>query len=378
MYVQQLKHLPLKTIDALVDTIENVLKPTRYALIVHDKDVDKNGKPEEPGVHVMLSFDNARYVSGTAKKLHDKAQYVELWEGDANNGYAYLVHATTKARKEGKYQYDPCQVIANFDYVGLLAKITTEIEQARIEKGVKVSVLLDALYVGAISKQEVEERLTGSQYGQYRRQLEDVWAKRLQNLAEEWRDKMIAQGKQVQAIWIFGPAGTGKTSLAKEYAQKSGQEWFVSGSSRDIFQNYTGQHTIILDELRPNVIPYQDLLRIMDPFGADTQVMAPSRYRDKALACDIIIVTSPYDPHEFYCSTFANPDTEKTDSFSQLLRRLSLVVSMDQQDTNAMEYDDSKKKFVPIPGTGRPNPYSRLARSAPPVNTVDIYNSLFE
>ena len=57
MYEQQLKHLPFPftTKEELAAFIEKVLKPKRYALILHDKDVDDKGNPVEPHIHVMLS-----------------------------------------------------------------------------------------------------------------------------------------------------------------------------------------------------------------------------------------------------------------------------------------------------------------------------------
>lgn len=102
-----------------------------------------------------------------------------------------------------------------------------------------------------------------------------MYARHLQVSAAEWRAKMRDEGRRVQTIWIFGPAGTGKSSLAKQYAQSKGEPFFVSGSTRDVFQGYAGQHTIILDELRPSSIPYADLLRVTDPYAIEHEVMAP-------------------------------------------------------------------------------------------------------
>ena len=181
-----------------------------------------------------------------------------------------------------------------------------------------IDELLNALYSGVLSKEDVEKHLTGAQYGRYRRQIEDVWAKRLRNLADEWRAEMAAQNRRIKVIWIYGPAGAGKTSLARAYAEQIGQSYYISGSSRDPFERYAGEHTLILDELRPNVIPYQDLLRLTDPFGA--QVMAPARYHDRVLACDTIIITSPYDPIKFY---FGLRSVQSVDSYRHYCDALS-------------------------------------------------------
>ena len=91
----------------------------------------------------------------------------------------------------------------------MIQKISLEIErakeeQAKKEQAIKPEDLLDMLYLGILTKKEVEQQLTGSMYARYRRQIEDVWAKRLQNLAAEWREKMVKQGKSVQVLWIYG------------------------------------------------------------------------------------------------------------------------------------------------------------------------------
>lgn len=355
---------------------------------MHDRELDEHGQPKEPDIHAMMSFVNARYCSAVAKKLGDKPQYVQAWTGNANNGYAYLVHTTDKAKRAGKHQYDPSEVKANFDFPALMADIRGEIAQAKTEhqSTANVKTMLDLLYTGAVTKDEIERQLSGAQYARYHRQIADVDAKRLVREAEKWRAEMRAKNAQIQVIWIYGPSATGKTSLAKDYARKKGQPYFISGSTRDVFQGYAGEHTMILDELRPGVITYDDLLRITDPHGIDNQVMVPCRYNDKAIACDLIIITTPYMPVEFYNALFPSQlmssNSNHVDSLDQLVRRISLTIEMTGKKIKAMQYKPfphcpTDGYYWPIPGAERPNPYSVLARPAPADIDVDLFNSMF-
>lgn len=375
MYEQQLAHLPAKTQENLIDLIGK-LKPKRYALILHDKDVNEKGQQVEPHIHVMLSFDNARSINSVAKLLGDKAQYIEAWKGDSNNGYAYLIHATDNART--KYQYDISEVTANFDYPALMEKVTAEVKKAdTFGDSAKIKNFLNLLYIGAISKSEVEKQLTGAQYAKAKKQIEDVWAKYQQNYAIQWREEMKASGKTVTVIWIYGTAGTGKSSFAKVYAQKRGNPYCMSGSSRGVFETYQGEHTLILDELRPDSIPYHDLLRILDPFGMSEQVMSPSRYNDKALTCDLIIITTPYSPLAFYFEIF-NYKSNMIDGFGQLNRRITLTINMTDTEILTATYDSEKQCYITDPTSSRPNPYSTASRPPMAVSADDIYKSMFD
>ena len=59
--------------------------------------------------------------------------------------------------------------------------------------------LLDLLYTGDISKKEIEQRLSGSQYAKAKQKIETVYLKRLENQAELWRKEMIKIMKWLQS-----------------------------------------------------------------------------------------------------------------------------------------------------------------------------------
>lgn len=382
MYAQKMDHLPdgIKTKDDLVDLIKNKVKPDRYAVIVHNKETDKDGKIKDADIHAMLCFKNACRITSIAKKLGDKAQYIQIWNGAVNNGFSYLLHRTENAKAEGKYQYSPDDVTANFDFSALMQRLETrdKLKQYQVGSDSRYTIdeLLNALYLGVMSKETVEKQMTGAMYGRYRRQVEDVWRKRLQILAEEWREEMAAQGRQVKVIWIYGASGVGKTRMARAYAEKLGQSYYITGSSRDLFQGYKGEHTMIIDELRPNAIPYQDLLRIMDPYGE--QVMAPSRYVDKALACDVIIVTTPYDPSAFYLANFSH---EMPDGVDQLIRRITLCIRMTQEHIERIQLRETSDvqhgtELEIIPKEIVANPYAGEVHPTENAKCDDLFHEI--
>lgn len=375
MYTQQIQYLKC-TLQELTELVKE-LDPTKYAMIVHDKDVDENGKQVEPHVHLMMCFENSRHVNAIAKKLNDNPQQITVWKGRAENGFAYLLHHTDSSRNS--HQYDPSEVTANFKYVAMMAKAERQVEQA---KGKDIKFMLDTLLIGAISKREVLEQLSGHEFAKYHRQIEDVHAQCLKRRAEEWRQKMIAEGRKLEFIWINGPAGVGKSRLARDYAEKRGQPYFVTGSNRDIFEGYNGEHTLIIDDFREETMPYRDLLRITDPFGPYSNlVRAPARYHDAILCCDLIILTSPYRSNDYYHKVFCyeSKETQRIDSYQQLARRITLWLEVNEYCIHGYTYN-GEDWFDPIEQKGRPNPY-RKDKNTPvqptaPTNANDLFNSI--
>lgn len=335
MFSQQLEHLNCSK-EELLEKVKQLPYIDQYALITHDKDTKKDGLPVAPHIHLVLCFTQRVRIRQIAKVLAQKAQYFEIMtkrgnnlETSKNNAMAYLVHQTIQAKKEGKYQYKPSEVIANFDYSQLINKLKQSLFYAPKQ------VLAD-FNAGNINKLEALRRITDSnspripQYISAINKIEDINIKIKQNT---WIKKHEETHKPIAVIWIFGPAGVGKTELAKHIALKRSNDktFDFTGSSRDPFQDIGTANSLIIDEIRPKDTRYNDILKICDPYNY--KKYAASRYKDKAIIADTIIFTSPYSPIQF----FLKYKLDNNDSFNQLQRRISTTIKITKKQIIQLE-----------------------------------------
>lgn len=354
MFVQQIEYFQSSNLQDIIEYMTNTLKPIRFAGILHDKDIGQDGHLVAPHIHLVLQFESARSLNNLAKLTKQPIQCFEQWRGSVNNAYSYLVHHTES--NQAKYQYSPKEVIANFDYLLLLDTIEKNVtKRYEINDTMIIDNLLDLLYTGDITKSEIEQRLTGSQYAKASQKIETVYLKRLETQAELWRQEMINKNEIVTIIWLFGKAGTGKTRLARQYAEQYDLNYFITGSIRDPFQQYNLEHVIILDELRPHQFDYSDLLKMFDPYNV--KAMASSRYFDKPLLANIYIITSPYSPYDFFLELTKKRKTSHIDSWGQLMRRLSLVVEVKKEYLQFYKYEPIDQMFYIDHGNKLPNPF---------------------
>lgn len=325
MFTQQLSYLP--KVSEFIKKVKQLKNLKRFAAIVHDKDTDKDGKAVKPHLHVMMEFSARIRPESIAKQLGQKPQYFEIMtkrgqslEYAVNNGFAYLIHSTYQAKKDRKYQYPLDSVVANFDYPSFIAEIKQQIENSPKN-------ILNDLNEGNISKYEAIIRLQtcgGLTVQRFLPAIDKIVNARRTVLQERWIKEKEKSHSPIKIIWIFGPAGVGKTEFAKHIATKYSPDnkYDFTGSTKDLFQTTGVASSLIIDEVRPKDIKFNDLLKITDPYNY--RKFAPSRYHDKAIIADTIIFTSPYSPIQF----FNHYKLDNNDSFSQLQRRITITVKI--------------------------------------------------
>lgn len=305
MLVQQIAHLPFNIVD--IPNIMERMRVKNYAFITHDKDV-KDGELVKPHIHLMMQFENAHHVTAVAKELGVHPNYVELWDRRINNAWSYLLHETADATE--KKLYSPDDVTASFDFAAKISSIRSGVDRNAFDEG------LELLAEGTISKSELRRKLGVVLYSKRRKLIEDVFQTFLEEKHARWLEKHDPDNP-MRFIWLYGSAGSGKSLTAD--AMIEGLDSVKLGASNDYFQDYQGQSTIILNELRPNDLSWADLLRLTDPWQLDKS--APRRYHNVPLNIDTLIITTPYNPYEFYNATrVANRDIDAVD---QLIRRIN-------------------------------------------------------
>lgn len=331
-YVQDLEHMKIK-LDDLSD-LDSVLLSSgcsEFAWILHDKDTDKEtGENIRPHIHVDLKFDNPRDLSSVSDLFKDEEQYVELIKGKYGweNSLAYLCHRTANSKE--KYQYDFGEVHASFDYPTKVKEIIEKAERKQAKANIKTEI--SSFATGSITRSELEENIGVLESAKRAKLIDNIETMRLKKEHEEWVKERKKSGKKMFTFWFWGKAGVGKSQLARWLFDD--QKYAVLGDSRDPFEQYHGEHFIILDDLRPNEIAYSDLLRVLDPYNFDGKV-GSARYHSKLLSVAGIIITCPYSPEDFWNST--KIDDREVDTLEQLTRRIIEVEVTKRKKTSAVK-----------------------------------------
>lgn len=129
----------------------------------------------------------------------------------------------------------------------------------------------------------------------------------LQTIALDLQEK---RSWAMEVIWCFGPSGSGKSRWAHD---TYGDSLYVKNLEDDWWEGYHGEETVLIDDMRGNVMKFGTWLRLCDRYPLKLKVKgAQAQFRSKR-----IIFTSINHPN--MCWQLGDEPAQ------QLTRRITLI-----------------------------------------------------
>lgn len=314
-----------------IDNMKKVLEEKEsciyeYSYIIHDKDVyskeeetknplHKCGELKAPHIHLLLRFkkNQPQKLECVAKWFGIKENFINKVKRRWEDACLYQIHKNAP----DKFQYSVDEVTCNFDYQTLFDKADQKDQLQRV---------IERILSGEIREHnktlEIDQMLLVTNA----KLINEAFKVRSEHLQATVKDR------NTECLFITGGSSVGKTTFAKKIARENEMDFFVSSSSNDIMDGYAQEKCIILDDLRPSVLGLADLLKLLDPHTASS---VKSRYKNKFLNCELIIITSVLDIDTFYKNVFSEHD----EPIMQLKRRCSTYVRMDKDRIYVSQWD---------------------------------------
>ena len=302
-----------------------------YAYIIHDKDwytaedESKNSEHKEgtlipAHIHALLRFTCPQKTEYIAKWIPISENFLQKIHGWLN-AVKYLVHLNAPE----KYQYDLDEVFSNFNIKSLL-------DNADREK--QLNIVIDKILTGEIREYNKTLEIDHKMLVKH--------AKPINEAFKVYQDHLIATVKErnTSIIYIYGASGVAKTTLAKMIARSKNLAYCLSGDDNDFLEKYKQEPVLILDEIRPNSMSLVSFLRLTDPHNISA---SRSRYHNKVLFCDLIIITTPMDIDTFFSKMLKDDD----ESIIQMKRRCSIYIHMTPSHIYVSQWDKKLKQYTP-------------------------------
>ena len=265
--------------------------------------------------------------------IKQKKPWGHTWVTDIGGGLSYLTHRNVT----NKHVYSDDEVIASAGWDWKAERNKSE----EIQRKLKVENIIQGIISGEIQRYNLSEYVDEHLYINSRRMIEAAF---------EYR-KMIAErenDRRMECIFISGKSGTGKTTLAKDFARSIDTECFISGGSNDPFQGYAGQKVIVIDDARPNLFSAAEWLKITDNH---TSSLVHARYHNVKLDANYLIVTSIVNIEQFFKESF--PKEEVT----QFYRRFKTVIEVNHENILFYEYSKTTNHHELVMMTINPMSY---------------------
>lgn len=302
-----------------------------FAIVVHDKDVSYGTKLVEPHVHGYIDFPKKIDLSKVAMALGLERERIETPKSKGGRAYtrinalAYLIHAKDK----DKYQYpiDDVETFETLDYESFINQNRDDFEKyaatkKREKSDESLDLILSKVYRGELTYFDImkDDNLYYLMANNRQKFLEgfDIFGERESVL----RLESLQKGEyDLTVLYIQGKPGIGKSTLARDIAlevqgalDKLGLKGSsYSASSKNPFDNYSGEEILILDDLREDSLSATDWLKLFDPVNS---ARMSARYRNKLVVPRLVIMSAYMSPKQFFGKI-------ETEDINQYLRRVN-------------------------------------------------------
>lgn len=300
--------------------------------------------------HILIKFEKDKNAGATlssvANAIGIESSFVEKPKAGRysyDNQLAYLVHA----KDFDKYQYKP-EDVANIGGDSYISIYKNNIERWKLG-GIKKQNRQSKEDVDSLEYKILNGEITEGQilltddlfkiYSQNKKRIEDalaIYGKRKMYIGAQ---KLASGEWSTKVYYIFGKAGSGKTTFAnnlikaliEEAKVKNGESWTVckTGATNPV-DDYNGEEILLMDDVRGSAMRADDWLKLLDPYNSSP---SSARYRNKTVVARTIIITASVHPIEFFYFTKGVGSTN-TEAIDQFLRRLMGLI----QVINADEY----------------------------------------
>ncbi|MCY1567448.1 replication protein [Staphylococcus pettenkoferi] len=312
--------------EMIVKKFKDYTKNSLYAyFIFHDKDYLPDGSYKPLHVHIVIRFENPRYIGSVMKALGvSDIRNIEKAKS-YKSSLAYLLHITSQARKDGKHVYDQENLYMcgkeideehkypyeHYDNIvaekNESSKEETEAQTIAIKTAKK---MLEKIRDIGITLKEARSIIKDSVEKSFSYVAEDVYYNYQSKFKaaevdyfEDLIEKLKEEGRNLLVCYIEGAGLSGKSKLAEALAFRlqTGRGVHIAAApgknkTPDFVSKYKYQNVSVINEVRGTTFGTREF---MDNF--DNEIYAPlsSRNDDVDWGADHVFMTSSRNVFEF-------------------------------------------------------------------------------
>lgn len=161
---------------------------------------------------------------------------------------------------------------------------------------------------------------------------------------KEWLDNQDDKDIQLdhcRLIIIYGQPGTGKSSIAKDFAHELHLRCYVKSADK-WWHNYKGEEVIIADEIRTDLT--QELEAQFKIWGDRSPFQIDIKNRNKVICPKWFIITTNYTPHQLFNAGYDQP---LSNYYLAMWRRAGYGHRLNEMDTIGQYYPKAAWSKLP-------------------------------